>query len=267
MSAEESIRAADDDPVPSEEDLNNLVRYEANERPGEVAFTGRAQLDGVLQLYWYDHYDGIDNARNPVLGIRFLLDEQQADNLPEIPCETYDRTPSILQFHTGRNPDTGYLDFTGEAELASQLLETVEEIPENFTRYQEGHIEQPGTLTFEGLSSIIECDAPYTFVEFESFEPMAMTEETRAFTEQLQVYVQSTHRGCGSSDPWKESYILAEGQAIYAEPNEQAEVVAVPSMPVVFKVRTVDDEWIEVYSHADSEVRGFVRFDELEPVT
>ncbi len=248
----ESVAVVEEEPSePSEE--SGLVRVDGERRPGEIEFAGQEQVQGVMQVFW------LQGERH----VRFLVDTGSADHLPEIDDEFYDRTPSILGFHEGRDLDTGYLRYSSLTGLAGELVQHID-VPENFLRYEEGHVEVPGTLTFRGLVSLIECDAAYTVVEYESFEAMPWSEESRAFVEA--VLAQPRRVACGDDRPWEESFWLSDGQAILAEPAEGAEAVAVPSMPVVIKVRTVDEEWIEVYSYADPDLRGFVRAEDLEPV-
>ena len=251
--------------VAEEEELEGLVRAEELERWGGVfEFTGRTRVKGVLQIYWHGYFETPDNAPNRALLARFLVGAEEAEGLAEFPDDAYDRTPSILILHLGRDEDDRLLTGREVSRLAEELVKSFEEIPESFFPYQEGHVEQPGILTLEGLSSLVECDAPYTFVKFESFQPLPLTDETRTFT--ANVLAESDHRGCGTEAPWEESFVLRDGQAIFAEPDENSNIVAEPSMPVVFKIRTVNDDWMKVYSYPDPEVRGFVRSDQLEPV-
>lgn len=262
---EETMTSGDGETAPSQEVVSGLVRAEALETMGGAfEFTGRARVKGVLQIYWHNDFAPPEGAPNRVLGARFIPGKAQAQALVEFPDDVYDRTPSILILHLGREADTGFTTGLEVSRLAADLVEKVEEVPENFFRYREGHIEQPGVLTFQGLSSLIECDAPYTFVEFESFAPLAMTDETRVFTEH--VLAEPQRGGCGSEKPWEESFMLGDGQAIYAEPSEESDILETPSTVVVIKIRTFDDRWIEVYAYGDTAVRGFVRSEALEPV-
>ena len=248
-----------------EQELPGLVRApDLEPHPGAFEFTGRTRIKGVLQIYWHSYLETPENAPNRALGARFLVAEEQARDLAPFPDDPYDRTPSILLFHLGRDADHQFITGQEISRLAEELVTNVAEIPENFFPYQEGHVEQAGILTLEGLSSIIECDAPYTFVGFESFEPLPLTDETRAFT--ASVLAEPHRGGCGSVAPWEESFMLRDGQVIFAEPDENSEVVAEPSMPVVFKIRTINDDWMKVYSYPDPDVRGYVRILELEPV-
>ena len=192
-----------DEPRAEEQKLRGLVRNEELEalqpQPGAILFTGRTEVQGVLELYWIETWPHEDPP-NRALRAHFRVGEEQAQELVEFPDGPYDRTPWKLELDLATGSDIPYVFSRDLSPLIAGLIEHLEEVPENFLSDQVGRVAQAGTLTLVALLSYIECDSPYTSAKFESFEPLELNDETRAFTEK--VLAEPPRGGCDDHDPF-----------------------------------------------------------------
>ncbi|WP_312689263.1 hypothetical protein [Kosakonia sp.] len=140
------------------------------------------------------------------------------------------------------------------------------QLPPSFMKYSEGHAEQAGQLTIDGLKAQPECDRHLYSAKAVKFTPTAG---------QAPVKNLETAAGC-EAYPWAVTYTLKTGladQHFKQQPEATAKDLqpVLPEQPLI-KIETVDGDWIRAavldQSKSDliGEPQGYLRLETLQPV-
>lgn len=246
---------------------------------GRIELTGQAELTGLLQAYWVRAWpDGETEHRT--LFIRFFPDAQSLARLPTIGTEGGAvAVPAVIQLYRGGRPAGDVFETEFPLETAIPLLdEAFHEVPAEFFRYREGFALTPVRLSLQDLTSLVECDRR---MFFGGFAAIARTGTSPTAQQQAQVRALESGAGCGAHPAYLEYYQVrspAPGQAIGLHPAP--DTASRPLTPLepgsqVLKLRTVDDQWVEVERLDDAATpsaqpmaprRGYLPSGALEPI-
>jgi len=140
-------------------------------------------------------------------------------------------------------------------------------LPSEFKKYSEGHVEQTGDITIDGLQKHIKCDQPIYSANMISFLPLTTSLPTIAALERS--------AGC-ELWPWAETYILkdaVDSTYLKRRPEHDApNILAVnPTQPLI-KIQTINNEWIRAAildvknGGPMRKTEGFIKLDALQSV-
>ncbi len=266
---EELEKQADEQEQTEAQEQTGLVLDEKLTDEWEIgdAYRGQVELSGYLRFSWLTSWDSAGDVQKQLV-MRFFVDEEGQKALPEeaLPVgpdgEAVDHPP-VISLYVER--DGRELSDADIAKMRALIEEDFEHVPENFNTYQEGHAQQAGTLVMEQLLVEKMADQPYFHGRLVSFEPEAMDEDPEKLQERLdaQAYAAGSQQGA----VYEEDFFFTEPGVIYAEPDADSDSVAeVDTHQMLTKIRTVDEQWMEVSFEGDEQTSGFVRRDALEPV-
>ena len=234
-------------------------------------YRGRVEVEGIMQAYWRPigrSQDG--HGFETQLEMRFFLDAEESERLATVVAgdtgDAYDRTPRILGFYRDRESESGELRFDGLEQLASEVLKHFEDLPDEFLVFREGQVAQRGRLVFRDLSSVIECDAPYSLVRFESFRPEPEIRPDETAESRLRERARAAG-GCAAEAPYDETFAVEGEQPLHVAPDASAASAGVVADgEIVVKLRTIDESWVEVTTYPERETRGFLLQRALSPI-
>lgn len=194
--------------------------------------------EGFLQAFWLPDWND-NNINNPSLELRFF---------------SYNKT--------------GKLEKVIEIDKKDLNVKFVKDkfnnIPDEFLRYKEGHVEQRGELTFSHFIVTKDCDANTYSANYVAFTP---DNKSTPLSQEI--------KSCGSY-PYQLSYMIKEGQPtimLKDKPNDDGKKIAVaPADKPLIKIKTIDDNWYYVAVYDDSkpesmgDVRGYIKSSVLDPM-
>ncbi|PWC10125.1 hypothetical protein [Brenneria corticis] len=208
------------------------------------SFANQKINDGILQAYWLPIWNDSATVNNPVLYFRyFSLDENS-------------RIDKIinLDVDTGKKKD-------------NLLKEYFKDIPHNFLKYKEGHIERIGGLVVDNISVTKECDHTYHNARLITFTPG----QNREFD--IQKLEESA--GC-EAYPYVVTYSVKEGvDSLYFKETPSASAKKSAEIPVgtpLIKIKTINDKWIlaAIYDAGKPDLlgnpQGYIELDKLQPL-
>jgi len=248
---------------------------------GRIEFSGDARLSGVLQAYWVPSWpDGKTEQRT--LFLRFFPDRRSLGALPSIADDGRPpASPTIIQLYRGTPTAGDVFDTEFPLEAAIPILDRFfPSVPPEFFRYREGYALTHVRLRVQHLSSLIECDRRFFFSDFSSIGRTVA--DIPAFRQQETVRQAEQEAGCAGRAPYYEYYQLKPGapdRSVVLRQTPDADSDAVMQLDAgsqVLKLRTVNDEWVEVevlrsalpaaVKSAEQSSRGYVRRGELQVI-
>lgn len=255
------------------------VDAEKSAQTQRLEYAGQVTLSGVLQAYWVPSWpDGVTEQRT--LFIRFFPDRQSQARLPRIDDASRPAVrPASIQLYRGSPLADGTFATDFPLETAIPLLDRLfSDIPPNFFRYKEGDALAAVNVQMAHLSSLVECDKRLFFGDFTALtRPPPQRDEAQLRRDIAQV---ENAADCGDVPPYQELYQVrsdsAQATALKARPDERAPVVAPLSAgQAVLKIRTFDDNWIQVRARSDralplplngDSVEGYIAQRHLTPI-
>lgn len=257
--AEETVEQAHAD----EADIGLVLDEASMEEWGKgKAYRGQVELSGHLRFSWLTVWNDVDEYEKKLV-MRFFADDAGQEALPVAAVGEPGEYPPVITLYDER--DMQQLVDVDTATMQTVIDEDFDDVPKNFETFEEGHVQQAGTLVMEGLLVETMADQPYYFGRFVSFESRASDEDAEAL--QTRLDAQAYAAGPQHGPAYEEHFYLTEPGVLYTEPDEESDRVAdVEAQQLLVKTRTVDAHWYEVSLRSDEETTGFVRRDLLAPV-
>jgi hypothetical protein len=194
--------------------------------------------------------------------MRFFVDDQGATKLPQGVAGEGATPPVISLYRTRNGAELVDLD---PAAMRGIIEQDFEHVDPRFHSFQEGHVEQPGTLVMETLFVETMADREYYHGRFVAFEPAPMSGSPETLRKRLAA--QANAAGPSHAAAYEETFYLTEPGVLYAKPSDTSDrITELEAHKQLIKVRTVDDDWYEVHVAADETTRGFVRRDAVTAV-
>ncbi|MDH2912900.1 hypothetical protein N7V53_10220 [Kosakonia sp. HypNH10] len=196
---------------------------------------------GILQAYWLQVFNNDGTKKTAQLKYRYFV-----------------------VGNTGHVDKVINLDFDDNTAV---LNEYFPHLSFEFKNYSEGHAEQSGNVTIDGLQKQVECDRTTYNAKMISFVPL---------NDSLPPIAALENSASCESWPWAETYILKEGvngSHFKKLPDNGAlnTLEIKPAQPLI-KIKTVNDEWIraaildEKNGGPKRKTEGFIKLDQLRPV-
>lgn len=206
--------------------------------------------EGYLQAYWFPQWSADGKVQSPYIMMRFFAtDKANARN-----------------FYLYESKDKqGVKDNFDEHKTERFIKNNFKNIPDEFFKYKEGHVEQAGNLVYSNVTIIHECNSKQKYVKFFSF--IANQMQTGDVT-QLE-----SQSGC-NAEPYTVMFTLKEGkQPVYlkSEPSDQSRNSnnKPVELPLV-KIKTVNSEWVYVALYdaskpeSRSQTTGYLKLSDLD---
>jgi len=245
------------------------MRYDAEKSAGSLneRFSGQASLRGVMQAYWLPVWNEETEENDKYLRFRFAPDVDNLSSLPKL----HEGGKLIQPVYINLQPPVetakgkeAIAFFTNDA-MFEQVKKDFEIIPDNFFRYREGHIEQPGTLLIDHYLSENICDRRSFFAQLLAFAPQKNTFSAATLAERF-----AAEAGCGRALPYEEGFSVDAPEdievALKAAPDEKSETLRLLlAGEAVIKIETVNDLWLKVSLYDQPDVKGYLLRSQLIP--
>jgi len=223
-------------------------------------FTGQASLTGIMQAYWLPVWNEEAKENDKYLQFRFSPDKDNLLSLPGL----YENGKLVQPIHIGLQPPveigegrSAVVFFTND-EMFEQVKKDFQNIPDNFFRYREGHIEQPGTLLIDRYLSDKACDRRSFFAQLLAFAPQKNTLPAATLAERFEA-----ETGCGRAAPYEEGFSVDAPEGVEVSlkvaPDENSETLRLlMAGESVTKIETVNDSWLRVRLYNQPAVKGYM---------
>ncbi|MCG8709078.1 hypothetical protein JHU04_002309 [Brenneria sp. 4F2] len=199
---------------------------------------------GVLQAYWLPIWNDSVTVNNPVLYFRYfsLTENSHVDKIINLDVDTEKKKDSLLKDY-------------------------FKDIPHNFLKYKEGHIERIGGIVVDNLSEKKECDHTYHNARLITFTP--------GQDRKLDIQKLEESAGCEAS-PYIVTYSAKDGiGSLYFKetPTDNAKKSEkIPLNKPLIKIKTINDKWIlaAIYDADKPDLlgnpQGYIELDKLQPL-
>ena len=201
---------------------------------------------GVLQAYWLPVWSDDGKKNNQEINIRFFI---------------YEKNKKQWQVINNENHKSAEFD------VVSYIKKTFLKLPDDFLKYQEGHIEQYGFLTVRDLTAYVECDHKYHHAQFVNFTPQRH--------KVINVAELESAAGC-ERYPYIMTYTVRPGNSLRhfkLAPSELAEDgEVIPVNTPISKIKTINENWIYAANYdahspgLAGRVRGYINKKDIIPV-
>jgi len=216
------------------------------------SFSKDIKAEGVLQVYWKPNWSDEGRLLKPYLMMRFF--------------EIKNDQSKVINLYESKNKKNIKDDFNVDSTYKI-INEQFINIPAEFIKYQEGHLEQPGVLIYSNDFKMTECNNQHDYAKFKSFK--ANHSEVHNLSEV------EKKSGC-DSQPWQMMYTVKDGgKSVFlkSEPSVSSKNVYTKAidMPLV-KIKTIDNEWVYVaiydasMRNSMSDIRGYLKAKDLDLV-
>lgn len=208
------------------------------------AFASQTFQEGVLQAYWLPVWNKNATQNTPQLTYRYFI------------LQNGTHVESVVNLELDKNENT-----------FSLINKYFTNIPEEFFKFKEGHIERAGSISVENIEKHKECDHDYYNAKMVNFTPK---EDYRFDINRLE-----KESGC-EAYPYVVTYTLkpeSEGQHFKQAPNMTSkDMQPIPSDWPLIKIKTINDRWIKVAIYNKDSVgfigehKGYVEINHLQPM-
>ena len=205
---------------------------------------------GYLQAYWFPQWSADGKAQSPYIMMRFFATDKA----------------NARTFYLYESKDKqGVKDDFDEHKTKKFIKDNFKNIPEEFFKYREGHVEQAGNLVYSNLTIIHECNSKQKYVKFVSFIP---NQKQTGDVTQLE-----SQSGC-NAEPYTVMFTLKEGkEPVYLKSEPSVQSKNSSNKPVelpLVKIKTVNSEWVYVALYdaskpgSRSQATGYLKLSDLD---